>query len=219
MGQNISFDCPGGESAEGYLADVDGAPGAVVVIQEWWGLNDQIRRTCEYFAEEGIAALAPDLYKGRVTQEPDEAEHMMTGLDWVGATETDVAGAVAHLRRTHDKVAVMGFCMGGALTIISAVKLPIDGAVCFYGIPPKEAADPATIKVPFQGHFASEDDWCTPAAADALEQDLRASGAPYEMYRYKAAHGFFNDTVAAYNSECATLAWTRTVQFLGKTFG
>lgn len=217
MGSRITFECPGDSTADGYLSTADGANKAVVVIQEWWGLNDQIQRTCDWFAEEGITALAPDLYKGRVTQEPDEAQHMMTGLDWVGATEVDVAGAVQHLRQDHDKVAVMGFCMGGALTIISAVKLSIDAGVCFYGIPPKDVADPVEISAPFQGHFADTDDWCTPEAADALERDLEQSGATFEMYRYKAEHGFFNDSVAVYNPECATLSWSRTVQFLNKT--
>lgn len=217
MSEQITFDCPGGSTADGYLSVAESANAAVVVIQEWWGLNDQIRRTCDYFADEGFTALAPDLYKGRVTQEPDEAEHMMTGLDWVGATEVDVAGAVKLLRRDHDKVAVMGFCMGGALTIISSVKLPIDAGVCFYGIPPKEAADPAAIAIPFQGHFAINDDWCTPAAVDALEKDLEQSGTMFELYRYDAGHGFFNDTVEAYDSESATLSWSRTIQFLKKT--
>lgn len=219
MGEMISFDCPNGTAADGYLATVEGAGAAVIVIQEWWGLNEQIKRTCDHFAEEGITALAPDLYAGRVTQEPDEAEHMMTGLDWVGATENEIAGALARLRQDHAHVGVMGFCMGGALTIISAVKLPVDAAVCYYGIPPKEVADPATIKVPFQGHFATDDDWCTPEAAQALENDLAASGTDYEMHSYQAAHGFFNDTVAAYNSECATLSWARTTQFLHKHLG
>ncbi|MEQ8664971.1 MAG: dienelactone hydrolase family protein [Rhodospirillales bacterium] len=219
MGEMISFACPDGSSADGYLATADGSRMAVIVLQEWWGLNEQIKRTCDHFADEGITALAPDLYEGRVTQEPDEAEHMMTGLDWVGATETDVGGALAHLRAGYAKVGVMGFCMGGALTIISAVKLPVDAAVCYYGIPPKDAADPAAIGVPFQGHFATDDDWCTPDAAAALETDLQASGTIYEMFSYKAAHGFFNDTVAAYNSECATLSWARTTQFLHKHLG
>lgn len=216
MGEMVNFTCPGGASADGYLAPASGSLG-VVVIQEWWGLNEQIKRTCDRFAGAGFTALSPDLYKGRVTQEPDEAEHMMTGLDWVGATETDVAGAIAHLRQTCDKVAVMGFCMGGALTIISAVKLPIDAAVCYYGIPPKEAADPTAITVPFQGHFATNDDWCTPAAADALEADLKTSGTTYEMHRYEAAHGFFNDSVAAYDKDSAELSWERTIRFLNQT--
>ena len=88
MGEMVSFPCPNGKQAGGYLArtDASSAPG-IVVIQEWWGLNDQIKGVADRFAGAGITALAPDLYEGRVTQDQDEANHLMTGLDWVGATE------------------------------------------------------------------------------------------------------------------------------------
>ena len=141
---------------------------------------------------------------------------MMSGLDWVGATETDVQGALAHLKASHDKVAVMGFCMGGALTVIAGVKLAeCDAAVCYYGIPPVEQADPAEMRVPFQGHFASLDEWCTPAAADALEAARDGAGTTFEMHRYEAQHGFFNETVAAHDATSAALSWERTLAFLG----
>ena len=123
MGEMIEFGCPGGSKAEGYLAEAPGARAGVVVIQEWWGLNDQIKGTAERFADAGFTALAPDLYHGRVTQEPDEANHMMEGLDWVGATEVEIQGACTRLRETCDKVGVTGFCLGGALTVIACVKI------------------------------------------------------------------------------------------------
>ncbi len=91
MGNTITFECPGGGSASGHLASAEGSSAGVVVIQEWWGLNDQIRGVADRFAAEGFNALAPDLYGGRVTAEPDEANHLMGGLDWLGATETDEA--------------------------------------------------------------------------------------------------------------------------------
>jgi len=215
MGNTITFDCPGGKSASGHLATAEGSRSGVVVIQEWWGLNDQIRGVADRFAAEGFTALAPDLYDGRVTGEPDEANHMMSGLDWVGATETDVAGALQHLKGSCDKVAVMGFCMGGALTVIASAKLAdCDVGVCYYGIPPVEQADPATIRVPFQGHFANQDDWCTPDAVNALEATLKDAVEVHELYRYDAAHGFFNETVEAHNAEAAVLSWDRTLAFL-----
>jgi carboxymethylenebutenolidase len=214
MGEMITFSTQGGEAA-GYLASPDGATAGVVVLQEWWGLNDQIKGVAERFAGEGYAALAPDLYAGRVTQDADEANHMMSGLDWVGATETDVAAAIARLKQDVGKVAVMGFCMGGALTLIAGVKLEAcDAAVCYYGIPPADQADPAKMRVPFQGHFASRDDWCTPAAAAALESALEASGVAYEMHRYEGEHAFFNEKSAAYNAKAAELSWQRTLAFL-----
>ena len=217
MGEMITFDCPGGEPAAGYLAKADGARVGVVVIQEWWGLNDQIKGVADRFAAAGFSALSPDLYKGRVTGDPDEANHMMTGLDWVGATEQDVRGALRYLRRNCEKTAVMGFCMGGALTIIAAAKVPeCDAAVCYYGIPPADAADPAQIKIPLQGHFATEDDWCTPDAVKDLEERLKAGGVRYDLYSYEAAHAFFNETVDPYDAAAAARSWDRTLGFLRK---
>ena len=109
----------------------------------------------------------------------------------------------------------MGFCMGGALTIAAAVHVPeVDAAVCFYGIPPKEFADPAKIRVPFQGHFANQDDWCTPAAVDELERVLKAAGDKHDLYRYAAAHAFANERSAAYDVACANQAWERMSAFL-----
>ncbi len=215
MGAMITFTCPDGGEASGYLAEAVGARAGVVVIQEWWGLNDQIKGVAERFAVAGFTALAPDLYDGRVTAEPDEANHLMEGLDWVGATEVEVRGALQYLKARLDKAAVMGFCMGGALTAIAAAKLAdCDAAVCFYGIPPKEQVDPAEIAVPFQGHFANNDDWCTPAAVDAFEAAIGATGVPQEIHRYEAAHAFFNETVEAYDAQSAVQSWQRTLAFL-----
>jgi len=110
---------------------------------------------------------------------------------------------------------VMGYCMGGALTIAAAVHVPEFAAgVAFYGIPPKEFADPAKIRLPLQGHFANKDDWCTPAAVDDLERGLKESGLKHEVYRYKAAHAFANERSAAYDVACANLAWERMAAFL-----
>jgi carboxymethylenebutenolidase len=174
MGQMIEFERPDGGRTRGYLASAGAGRPGIVVIQEWWGLNDQICGVADRFARAGWNALAPDLYAGRVTQSPDEANHLMTGLDFAGATHQDIRGAVGHLAADGAKVGVMGFCMGGALTVAAAVHVPeLSAAVCFYGIPPKEFADPAKIAVPFQGHFANRDDWCTPAAVDALEKAHR----------------------------------------------
>jgi carboxymethylenebutenolidase len=121
MGTMIDFARPDGGRTRGYLATSgQGRPG-VVVIQEWWGLNDQICGVADRFARAGYNALAPDLYKGRRTTGADEANHLMTGLDFPAATHQDLRGAARHLKGPSEKVAVMGFCMGGALTIAAAV--------------------------------------------------------------------------------------------------
>ena len=216
MGTMIEFARPNGGKTKGYLATAgQGRPG-VVVIQEWWGLNDQICGVADRFARAGYNALAPDLYKGRLTTQPDEANHLMTGLDFADATRQDLRGAAQHLQAQSGKVAVMGYCMGGALTIAAAVHVAEFAAgVCLYGIPPKAFADPAEIRVPLQGHFANKDDWCTPTAVDDLETTLKAAGVTHEIYRYDAAHAFANERSAAYDVACANQAWERMAAFLG----
>jgi carboxymethylenebutenolidase len=218
MGKMITFPRPDGQDAEGYLAEAENPKGSVVVIQEWWGLNDQIKGVADRFAAAGFTTLAPDYYAGRVTQDPDEANHMMTGLDWGGAVEQETRGAARYLRYQGGKVAVMGFCMGGALTIIAGVKVPeCDAAVCYYGIPPKEVADPADMKVPFLGHFATRDDWCTPEAVAQLRQDLSGVSTPVEIHSYEGEHGFFNETRSEVHvPNAAVLSWERTIDFLGR---
>jgi len=217
MGSMIDFRRPDGSTCKGYLAEAGKGKPGVVVIQEWWGLNEQIKRVADRFAGAGYNALAPDLYKGRVTQKPDEANHMMNGLDFVAASDQDIAGAVTHLAGISRKVAVMGFCMGGALTIAAAARVPgIACGVPYYGVPPGALADPARIKIPLQGHFANKDDWCTPGIVDDLEKAMAGAGNKPEIYRYNAAHAFANETSAAYDARSAKQSWERTLSFLGK---
>lgn len=218
MGGMIEFARPDGGRCGGYFADAGKGRPAVIVIQEWWGLNAQICGIADRFAAAGFSALAPDLFHGRVTQDPDEAGHLMNGLDFPGATHQDIRGAARHLATLGGKVGVTGYCMGGALTIAAAVLVPeIAAAVCLYGIPPRDFADPANIRVPFQGHFATRDDWCTPAAVAELEARMRAHGAAPEVFYYDAAHAFCNEKrPEVYDAKCAGEAWMRTLAFFGK---
>lgn len=218
MGSMIDFKRPDGSSCKGYMAEAGKGKPAIVVLQEWWGLNDQICGVADRFARAGYNALAPDLYKGRVTQKPDEANHMMSGLDFVGASDQDIAGAVKHLAATSRKVGVMGFCMGGALTIAACAR--VEGISCgvpFYGVPPGQLADPAKIKVPIQGHFANKDDWCTPQLVNDFEAAMKGGGLAPEVHRYDSLHAFANERSPAYDVAAANLAWERMLAFLGKT--
>jgi carboxymethylenebutenolidase len=217
MGSMIDFKRPDGSTCRGYLAEAGKDKPGIVVIQEWWGLNDQIKGVADRFAAAGYNALAPDLYKGRVTQKPDEANHMMSGLDFVGASDQDIAGAAKHLAGMSRKVGVMGFCMGGALTIAAAAR--VSGIACgvpFYGVPPGQLADPAKIRIPIQGHFANTDDWCTPQLVNDFEKAMTAGGNKPEVYRYDAAHAFANEKSPAYNAAAAKQSWERMMSFLGK---
>ena len=221
MGELIEVKRPDGKTCPAYLAEAKAGPSApgFVMIQEWWGLNDQIKGMADRLAGEGYRVLVPDLYRGRKAATPDEAGALMGALDFADAGKQDVRGCVQHLKKTSAKVAVGGFCLGGAVTVIAAVHVPeADAAVCFYGIPPVAVADPAQVKKPFQGHFANIDDWCTPAAVDALEKALAKSGASFEIHRYQAQHAFMNEARPdVYDKACADLAWQRAKEFLART--
>ena len=216
MGRMITLNRRDGGSLDAYLSAIDKSRPSVIVIQEWWGLNDHIKSIVDRFEFEGFNALAPDLYHGRITKDADEASHMMDGLDFPGAVHQDIAAAFDYLKSINPSVAVMGFCMGGALTIGAAVRLKgFKAAVCFYGVPPKAFADPADIKIPFQGHFGQKDDWITPAVVTDLETAMTRAGNPAEVYSYDADHAFFNKTRPdVYNAEASEQAWTRMMAFL-----
>jgi carboxymethylenebutenolidase len=223
MGTSIDFARPDGKQASGYLAEAGraGAPG-VVVIQEWWGLQDQIKGICDRFALAGYDALAPDLYAGTVVpyHDTDAAGREMNSLNFLDATEQTVRGAVQYLKTSSAKVGLTGFCMGGAVTIIGACRIPeLSAAVCFYGIPPESVAKPADIKVPLQAHFANQDDWCTPAAVDAFEAALKAACRNAEVFRYDAQHAFVNEQRDVYDRAAAELAWDRTLKFWAAHLG
>jgi len=221
MGRTLTYKRPDGGEAGGYLAEAaDAAAPGIVVIQEWWGVQGQIKGVCDRLAGDGYHALAPDLYGGTVVPYHDmaAAEREMTSLDFAAATDQIVRGAARHLAGAGRKVGLTGFCMGGVVTILGAIRVPeIAAAVCFYGIPPAGAADLTAIRVPFQGHFANLDTWCTPAEVDRLEVALKAAGTAYEIYRYDADHAFMNEERPdVYKPEEAALAWQRMLDFWRK---
>jgi carboxymethylenebutenolidase len=139
----------------------------------------------------------------------------MNSLDFKAATDQAVRGAVQFLKSRGGKVGLTGFCMGGAVTMIGAVHIPeLSAAVCFYGLPPESVAAAKDVRVPFQGHFASDDDWVTPAAVDDLEKKLKAAGKTFEVHRYKGKHAFMNsERKEVHDPGAAKLAWERCVAF------
>jgi carboxymethylenebutenolidase len=230
MGTTISFNRPDGKKVDGYLAepaDKPGAPG-VVVIQEWWGVNDQIRGAADRLAAAGYRALVPDLYRGKATVEAEEANHLMTGLNFADAASQDIRGAVQHLKTRGGKVAVNGFCMGGALALLSACAAPeIDACVVWYGYPPLEYIDAAKIKAPLLGHWGTQDEFFKIGGIDPLEEKLRAAKVTFEFHRYLAHHAFANETAVGphrlpqtqYDAAWSQQAWDRTFRFLGRSLG
>ncbi len=229
MAQNVQFKRPDGGQLAGYLAEPAQAAGApaLVVIQEWWGLNDQIRGVADRFAKAGFRALVPDLYRGKSTLDAEEAHHLMTGLNFGDAASQDVRGALQHLKNTgSNKAGVTGFCMGGALTVLSTVMAPeTDAGVTWYGYPPLDFVDAAKITAPLMGHWAMHDAPFPIAGADDLRRKLEAAGLKPEFHYYDAMHGFFNETqvgdkrllpVLEYNPALAELAFERTLGFFNR---
>jgi len=230
MGTTVAFKRPDGQTIQGYLAEPQHAAGAsaIVVIQEWWGVNAQIRAVADRLASAGYIALVPDLYRGKSTVEAEEAHHLMTGLNFGDAASQDVRGAVQFLKARGVKVGVSGFCMGGALALLSLGAAPeIDAAVVWYGCPPLEYIDATRIKVPLQGHWAVQDQFFPIATVDQLQDKLREAGVDFEFHRYLAHHAFANETAVGPGRIPATQfdpvwsqqAWDRSFRFFGRWLG
>jgi len=230
MGTTVSFTRPDGKAVDGYLAEpavAAGAPG-IVVIQEWWGLNDQIRGVADRLASAGYLALVPDLYRGKSTVEAEEAHHLMSGLNFGDAASQDIRGAVQFLKGRAGKVGVTGFCMGGALTLLAACAVPeIDAGVVWYGCPPLEYIDATKIKAPLLGHWATQDEFFPIATIDGLQDKLRAADVRHDFHRYLAYHSFANETAVGphripstqYDPVWSQQAWDRTLRFFGRWLG
>jgi carboxymethylenebutenolidase len=224
MGTSITFKRPDGKDASGYLANAarGNAPG-VVVVQEWWGLSENIKGLCDRFALAGFDALAPDLYAGVLVpyHDVEAANKQMSSLDFMDATTQTVRGAAQFLGKNGGKVGLTGFCLGGAVTIIGATKVPeLTAGVVFYGIPPEQAAKPSDVKIPLQGHFANTDDWCTPELVNGFEKAMKEAGKSFELFRYDAQHAFVNEQrVSVHDRACAELAWGRATDFFKKHLG
>ena len=226
MGEIVEFPS-NGHGASGYLSvpESGGGPG-VLVIQEWWGLVPHITDVCDRFAAEGFVALAPDLYRGESTTEPDEAGKLMMALNMAQAAK-DLSGAVdeVSVRSGGDFVGITGFCMGGGLALVAATQRPdkIKACVPWYGLIPWPDAQPDwdRLDAAVLGHYAENDGFFTPAAAQELADDLRSRGKDAEIVIHPGVdHAFFNDTrPEVYNAEHAGLAWQQTVGFLLTNLG
>ena len=216
-----------GSTAVGYLATPPGGSGpGLIVIQEWWGLVDHIRDVCDRFAAAGFVALAPDLYHGRTIAEPDEAGKAMMAMK-MDLAARDMSGAVDEVVRRSGAphIGVIGFCMGGGLALVLATQRPdaVAAVVPCYGVIPWPDAQPdySALSAAVLGHYASDDGFFTPEAAEALGEQLRGLGKEVEIIVYPGTdHAFFNDTrPEVYDAAAATLAWERTLDFLHTHLG
>lgn len=199
------------------VPDGEGRYPAVVIVHEWWGLNEQIRATADRWASAGFVAIVPDLYDGKVVPigRSDEAAAAMNALDFDRAVKT-ITAAITSMKshpRSTGRIVLTGFCMGGALTFATATHVSgLAAVIPFYGLPPK--ADWSKVDAPTQAHFAEHDTWATVAGAQQIKDTLAKLHKPMELHVYDAQHAFCNDRRPdVHNPQAAQQAWERSVAF------
>ena len=204
-----SFAVRGGGQVE---AELLGAGAPVVVIHEWWGLNDDMRRVGQQLANAGFLAVLLDAYHGRVTTDPTEAAQLSNALD-TSLTMREVGGVADALG---EPVAVMGFCLGGAVSFACAQVEGVRAAVPFYGVPAPSRFDASRLLCPIQAHFAGTDPWASPEKGRALQEQVRAAGGRMDLHVYEGTvHAFMRPSDPnVFHPEAAALAWERALSFL-----
>ncbi len=216
----------GTEKIQAYVAQPEGpakkSGSAVVVIQEWWGLTDWVKASADRIAGMGLVAIAPDLYRGQVATDPELAHELMRGLPDERAIR-DVRTASAYVRSAAGggakRVGVIGFCMGGRLSLLSSLdKGPFDATVICYGSPETNPKRLKTLRGPVLGIYGGADRGLGAEQTDALMAGLKKAGRKGEVIVYPGAqHGFLNDSrPAQYDSISAPKAWEKISGFFGE---
>jgi carboxymethylenebutenolidase len=216
-----------GDTATGYLATPEAGHGpGVIVLQEWWGMDDSVKRYADRFAEAGFFALAPDLYHGETTEQPDEAQQKMMAMNMEQATK-EMRGAVDFLKQQEgvegDGVGAVGFCLGGGLAVWAGAEHPdVNAVVTYYYVMPHGKPDFSKVNAPVLGHFGTSDDFVPVDDAKALEKELNDAGADANFEFYEGAgHAFANDhdRLGTYDQEKSDSAWQKTVDFFKRHLG
>jgi carboxymethylenebutenolidase len=223
--QTVQFPS-GKETVSGFLAlpDKAGPQPAIIVIHEWWGLNDWVKEQTEKLAAQGYVALAVDLYRGKTANDPSEAHELMRGLPQDRAVR-DMQAAYAYLGTRKDvkadRIGVIGWCMGGGLALQLAIHQPrLAACVVNYGSLPTDPNDIQQIGAPVLGNFGADDKGITPADVQAFEKTMKSLHHIIDVKIYPGAgHAFENpNNTNGYRPEAAADAWSRTIAFLVKAF-
>jgi carboxymethylenebutenolidase len=218
----IEFEADG-EKVGAYLARPagGGAPPGVVVIHEWWGLNDQIKGVADRFASIGYVALVPDLYRGKVPADAGLAHELMRGLSENRAIGI-IKGAASYLRTIDGakdrRIGTVGFCMGGRLSLAAAIRgVDVQATVVFYGSVETTEEAVAPIRTPVLGIFGADDRGIPVEDVKKFEAAMKAAGKEVTIIIYpELGHAFFNEQRPSYDKTMAMDAWYRTKDFLGK---
>jgi len=222
-GANVELKLEGGGAAGAYVAKPKGKiRGAVLILHEWWGLNDWIRSMADQLAGEGYLALAVDLYQGKVAAEPKEATALMKALDETHGDKVEEAGVEwLKANAAGAKVATLGWCMGGGQSLNASLHDPkdVNATVMYYGMPVTDVAKLKTLKGPLLGIWANKDGWITPAKVKEFDKALTDAGIKHEFHAYDADHAFANPSGGSHNGPFAKDAWQKTLAFLKTNVG
>lgn len=207
--------------ARAYLSLPEGAQGplpAVLVIHEWWGLNEHIQHWTDRLAAEGYAALAVDLYGGEVATTPEEAMALLKQVDPARALEVLKAGLAfleEDARVRAPRTGVIGWCFGGSWSLRTAMAVPeLDAAVLYYGNPVTDPEQLASIRAPLLAVFGTKDPSIPESTVDAFEQALAEAGVTSRVLRFEAEHAFANPSAQYYDARAAAAAWQQVRAFL-----
>lgn len=210
---------------QGYLSEPEDqeTKAGLIVIQEWWGLTDDIKEIADRYAVEGYLAFAPDMYHGKMATEPDEAMKLAMAMERDLAAQ-EIDAAIAWLKEEYgvSSVGCVGYCMGGGLTLATAIRPSSNvGAVhVYYGGGMPSAEQIATINVPVLGSYGAEDGGIPADQVDMLRDTLNSNGVTNDITLYKGAeHSFFNDTRPAYNEDAAMDSWMKSVEWFDEYLG
>ena len=220
-GESLNLKNSSGDTTAYVARPQTDAAGGVILIQEWWGINDHIRDIAGRYATEGYLCVAPDLYRGKLAANPEEAAAMMSALA-IEAGMATIRSALAAATETYkvDRFAITGYCMGGTFALRAACEIPsLRAAAPFYGdTPPDDIL--RQLKVPTLFIAGKRDAWINPAKVKHLNDVARESGLPLESVSYDADHAFFNDTrPQVYDADAAADAWRRVLEFFGRHLG
>lgn len=214
--EEVSLTTPSGRQVKAALAVPAATPApTVVLIHEWWGLNDQIKAVAAEFANQGYLGLAVDLFDGKVATNPADAQSYMEATDPAAATETLVAWieSMKSDSRSTGKIGTVGWCFGGGWSLNASIATPVDATVIYYGRVERSVEDLRQLKGPVLGHFAEEDQWINRDMVAGFERNMTAAGRSLEVHWYAANHAFANPTGDNYRKPEAELAWQRTLEF------
>jgi carboxymethylenebutenolidase len=219
-GKEVQYATVGGQEISGYLAKSEGAadrPG-IIVIHEWWGLNDNIRMMADKLAGEGYTALAVDLYNGKVAESPDSAGTYARSVNDEEALD-NLTQAYTYLneKQAAENIGVIGWCFGGAWSLNTALAHPqkIDATVIYYGRLVTDTEKLKTLEMPVLGIFGEEDGGIPPQKVKEFESALNEVGVENSIHIYEGAgHAFANPSGTRYVEKAAEDAWQKTVRFL-----